>query len=460
MESVRPQQMAGSFELKGYDYDIEHVPESARKSTASLAAVWICWAFQFATIMVGGIIGAGLSLSNAIWAIIIGDIILALLSISTGLIGRRTGLGFSMLTRYPFGHIGTIVPSFIAGAVMFGWLTFCYWIFALTVANILPFGITTGYVVGTVAITLLTVVPVVYGFEGPKWVAWATIPLFMIPLVISIFLLIGSAGGLDVVFTKYVPPKPISFVFAVNLALGAWLLGALTSPDWTRLGKSDWAALVAPPVGLIIGESLVLVLGAITTAATMGATWNPVEASAKIGGLAMTAILLAYLVGMWNTTPPTCWAAALHFANIFRRPKTIFAVMLSFLAAIAAIVIQFSVGAFAAMNTFLQLLSSVVPPAAGILVAQYWLLSRGNLPPVWQTRRSVNAVAFIVWVIAAVLDQLSRDAYSAAGPTVGIQYGIPGLNGFIIAVVGYWALTLVAKALGSQELTAEPEPGS
>lgn len=455
MESVRPQYTASEFELRGYDYDIEHVPLDARKSTASLTVIWIGWAFQFATIIVGGIIGAGLPLATAIWAIIIGDVILALLSITTGLIGRRTGLGFSMLTRYPFGHVGTLVPSFIAGLVQLGWLTFCYWIFALTVANILPFGVTAGYIIGLVVIVLITAIPVAYGYEGPKWVAWVTIPLFLIPLGVALWLIISNAGGPDVVFTKYVPPKPVSFIFAVNLAMGAWFFGALTCPDWTRLGKSDWAAYIAPPAGLIIGESLVLILGATTSAATMGKTWNPVEATAAIGGATALAVLLTYLVGMWNTTAPTAWSASMQFANVFKRPKTIFGVILSFFAFVGALVIQFSVGAGPAMDAFLGMLSAIVPPAAGIVVCQYWFVSRGKLPHVWELKRQINPIAFVVWIIAALIDTLTRNAYSAAGPGVGVEYGLPGLNGFIIAIVAYYVLTMVAKAFGSKELTPE-----
>ena len=438
------------IEKRGYDYDIEHVPESDRKGTLDLCLVWFCWAVQFATIIVGGIIASGLPITAALWAIIVGDAILAVIAVSTGLIGRRVGLGFSMLSRYPFGHWGSKLPSLMCGIVQLGWLTFCYWIFANAVQTLIglvsPTEANVGFVIGILVATVITIIPTTYGFQGPKWVAYINVPFIIIPSIYVIWTLLGSAGGYSFVAANYVPKAPISWASGVMLAMGAWLFGATTSPDFMRLGKSDWAAYLAPPIGLIVGESIVLALGAITTASTMGATWNPIEATAHIGVTPAVFVIILYLAAMWSTNVPTAWSSSLQFANLFERPKTYFAIGLCLLAPILGSWIQFSVGANQAMNSFLNFLSSIIPPVGGIIVAEYWLVSRQRLPLIRNVSRLFNPTAYAVWVIAALLNNWTNNLYHAAGPGVGLTYGIPGLNGFIIAIVIYWALESMMRS--------------
>jgi purine-cytosine permease-like protein len=99
----------------------------------------------------------------------------------------------------------------------------------------------------------------------------------------------------------------------------------------------------------------------------MGATWNPIEATLKLGTFAAVVCCIMYLFAMWDTQAPTAWSASLQFANVFWRPKTLFAIILSFLAPLLAILVQYSTGAFNFMNYWLQTLASVIPPVGGIL---------------------------------------------------------------------------------------------
>lgn len=448
---------------RGYDYDIEHVPQEDRKSTLDLSLVWLGYTIQFATIMVGGMIGLGLPLGAAIMAVLVANVLLAAISITTGLIGRRVGLGFSMLTRYPFGHAGSVIPSILCGIVQLGWLTFCYWIFSNAFQNLFALfnpGLgTLGFFVGIIVTTLLTVVPISFGFQGPRWVAWISMPLIIIPMFYVIVLLLGNAGGLAHVAATYVPPQPISMVKAITLGMGAWLFGATTSPDFVRLGKSDAAAWVAPPVGLIIGESLVLILGVLTAASTAGTTWNPVEAATKLGTGGAVGVIILYMAAMWATNVPTAWSASLQFANAFHRPKTIFAIILGFVAPILAIIIQFSVGALVAIDAFVNLLASVIPPVGGILVAEYWILKGRCLPHILDVRRALNPVAYLAWIIAGGVDRWTNVLATQAGSGVGFGYGIPGLNGFLLAIVVYAVLMAIANASGAAWTRYAPEAG-
>ncbi len=438
------------LEKEYYDFDIEHVPQDQRKPTGGLILIWFCWAFQFATIISGGVLASGLTLAQSFWAIIVGDIILGIFAVIMSNIGLREGIGFSLQTRYSFGRKGTMIPSFLSGCVQLGWLFFCYWIFANVFQTLFTFispawG-TAGFFIGMGICTIITVVPVVYGYEGPKWVAYVSVLFLVIPIIYVISVLLGSGGGLAHVAANYKPKQPVSFVFGITLVIGAWIFGATTSADWLRLGKSK-AALIAPALGLIVGESLVLILAAVTVAATMGATWNPIEATLKIGTGAGVVVCILYLFAMWDTQAPTAWSSALQFANVFWRPKTYFAILVSLVAPLLAILIQFSVGAFNFMNAWLQTLASVMPPVGGILACEYYIMNKmKKYPDVTTIRRGVGYWAFVTWILAGLFDAWTTSLYKAAGPGVGIKYGIPGVNGFIAAVIIYWIVTSITRS--------------
>jgi len=437
------------METQYYDYDIEHVPQEERKGTWSLIIVWFCWAFQFATIISGGVLASGLTLGESIWAIVIGDVILAIFAVIMSNIGLREGIGFSLQTRYSFGKRATVIPSFIAGCVQLGWLFFCYWIFAnvfqVMLTLISPGWGTAGFFIGMIVCTIITVVPVVYGYEGPKWVAYITVFFLIVPIVYLIFVLLNSAGGLSKVAATYQPKQHNSFVFGITLVIGAWIFGSTTSADWIRLGKNKWA-LLAPVIGLVVGESLVLILAAVTVAATGGATWNAIEATMKLGPFFGIVACIMYLCAMWDTQAPTAWSASLQFANVFWRPKTLFAIILSFLAPVLAILIQYSTGAFNFMNGWLQALAAIMPAVGGILACEYYIINRmKKYPEVTTLKRSVNLVAFLVWILAAGFDYWTTTLCKAAGSGVGIKYGIPGVNGFIVALILYWIIMNIVK---------------
>jgi hypothetical protein len=66
-------------------------------------------------------------------------------------------------------------------------------------------------------------------------------------------------------------------------------------------------------------------------------------------------------------------------------------------------------------------------------------------PEVRTLKRNVNLVAFLVWILAGLFDYWTNTLYKAAGPGVGITYGIPGVNGFVAAIVFYWIIMSIVK---------------
>jgi len=98
------------------------------------------------------------------------------------------------------------------------------------------------------------------------------------------------------------------------------------------------------------------------------------------------------------------------------------------------------------MNGWLQALAAIMPAVGGILACEYYIINRmKKYPEVTTLKRSVNLVAFLVWILAAGFDYWTTTLCKAAGSGVGIKYGIPGVNGFIVALILYWIIMNIVK---------------
>ena len=93
------------------EYSQNTVPENERKTYISLTIVWTGFIFAIISMMAGGSLAIGLSFRDIIIVSLIGNIFLCAIAIAVSVIACRTGLTFSLLTKYSFGSGGSRVAS-------------------------------------------------------------------------------------------------------------------------------------------------------------------------------------------------------------------------------------------------------------------------------------------------------------------------------------------------------------
>ncbi len=105
--------------------DLEPIPLSARKgSPKSLYGMWIGANANYVVMLTGfAIISLGLSLTQAITAILVGNILgCSILGISS-IFGPKTGTAGIATTRASFGHLGAYFPTIISTVSVLGWFS-------------------------------------------------------------------------------------------------------------------------------------------------------------------------------------------------------------------------------------------------------------------------------------------------------------------------------------------------
>ncbi|MFM2487743.1 cytosine permease [Enterococcus avium] len=84
----------------------ERVPEKDRKRWLSISMVWIAIGIDLSGMFMGVALSQGMAFWTAIYAVIIGSVILGILAIGATYIGAKAGLSTGMISRISFGKKG------------------------------------------------------------------------------------------------------------------------------------------------------------------------------------------------------------------------------------------------------------------------------------------------------------------------------------------------------------------
>lgn len=410
------------------DYSLSRVPEEARYSWISVAVQRFGQVSSFQQFMVGAVLGYGMTFTDAVIAITVGSVMLEAVTILLGVAGVKEGLSTSVLARWSgFGRKGSAAVGMLVAFSLAGWFGVQNGVFAHGMHN-LAGGVPpwAWALAGGAAVTAVSV----FGFNTMAWTAYLTVPAFLLLAGWSVVdtLADHSLGHL----VTAAPPGPaLSLAEGTTLVAGAFILGALMTPDMTRFNRRPSDVVKQTLLGVTLGEYLIgltaVLLGhAARTADIVGIITT---SSGLLGTLILATAILK--INDWNL-----YSSALATVNsidvIFGRRvgrRTVTLVIGAVGTALSA------AGLMDDFTGFLETIGVLAPPVAGIIIAEYYVVRRfradldrarshGGLPggiADWMP------LSLVCWAAGAL-----------AGEYAGI--GIPAVN----AVVAAFALYAVA----------------
>src|SRR5215471_12607469 len=382
------------------------VPEQRTWGTYNFAALWISMAHCIPTYMLAsGLIGAGMSWSQALVTILLGNMIVLVPILLNSHAGTKHGIPFPVFARAAYGTFGSNVPALMRALVACGWFGIQAWI--------------GGEALQTLFKTLMPSWPTLLGagFGGHTTTEWLSFMLFWglnvfiiyrgmdllravenwaapFVLVMTAALLwwaISRANGLGPLLAE--PGKfstlreflPIFFP-SLTAMIGYWATLSLNMPDFTRFGRSQREQTIGQVVALPTTMTLFAAMGVLITSATViiygHAIWDPVQlvgqfTSPVVVAIAMfTAVVATLAVNIAaNTVSP-----ANDFANAF--PRLVSFKTGGLITGILGIVIQpwkLLADPSGYIYTWLLGYSGGLGSIAGVLIADYWILRRREL---------------------------------------------------------------------------------
>ncbi len=411
------------------DHAVTPVPADERRSTLEVALVAAGFCICMSGLFTGAAMAAGLSLWQAIAATFVGNTILAIYGGLVGAAGAQKGVSTTMLSRHAFGREGAKVIGLLWAVTLVGWYSVQTGFFGQTINAMFP----GGGALASVKVAagwggLLMMITAYYGFRGLSLLSKVAIPGITVLALVGIVAAVGRAGGIAAL-AAITPLSPITFGTGVTLAVGSFAVGSVIQADITRYAKDAKAAWIATVFGYMVANTFIISAGAITSLAT-GSGDLPSAMLALGLGLPALFILIG---GQWTTNDNNLYSSSLGVSNVVKAKKRHIVVVLG--------VIATAFGVWGLADYFvpwLVLLGVTIPPVAGILIADYWLLKRGAYTFGSGTRYAAwSWPAFLAWFVASILGYV-------------ITWGIPSVNSIVIAFVLYLAIMWGCRSLGLQ----------
>jgi NCS1 family nucleobase:cation symporter-1 len=265
-----------------YNDDIAPTKASQRTwSRWNVASLWVGMAICVPTYTLGGVLTAyfGLSVSEALWTILVANVVVLIPLTLNAFPGTRYGIPCPVVLRASFGIIGSNVPSLIRAVVACGWFgvqTLFGGIAIHLMLSALFDGWAalggTGEVIGFFIFWVLNIAVVIRGSESIKHLETIAAPLL---LAVAIGLVVWALPKISVTELLAVPasrPEGSSFfkyfMGGLTAMVGFWATLSLNIPDFSRYAKSQRSQVIGQIIGLPLTMFLFSGLGVVLTAAS------------------------------------------------------------------------------------------------------------------------------------------------------------------------------------------------
>ncbi|ANZ43474.1 allantoin permease [Lentzea guizhouensis] len=422
------------------DYSLQRLPDEARRSWVSVAVQRFGQVSAFHQFLLGATLGLGMTFWDAFLAITLGSVMLEVVTILMGIAGVRENVSTSVLARWAgFGTRGSALVGLLVTLSLAGWFGVQNDVFAHGLHRLMGGPPVWAWaLLGGIAVTVI----VVAGFHTMAWTAYLTVPAF---LLLTGWTIVSELRRHDLGdLVGMAPPGPqLSLAQGTTLVAGAFIMGAVMTPDMTRFNRRASDVVKQTLISVTLGEYLIGLTGVLLAHAARSAdvVGMVMSSSGVVGVLIMVTAILK--INDWNL-----YSASLGLVNtvdVLLHKKIGRATATLWLGALGTLLS--AIGILDHFTVFLTWIGVITPPVAGIVIAEYFVVrtwraelaesrARGELPadpPDWVPAALVcwaagTAVGFLVPVGIPTINSVvvAFALYAAIGRTVGIMRPVPG----------------------------------
>jgi len=413
----------------------ELLPTTERIMTrASYTAAFLGGCVSIGTFSMGASLIGVLNLTQAIMAMAVGCLVIAIALVLVGNCGHKYGIPYTIQLRSSFGTTGVKVPGLLRAVPAIVWFGFQSWVGAGALNNCFKtlFGFSNLPIV-FVLFTALQVVLSIKGFKGIKWLENISV----------IFILATLAYMLYVVNTKYSAAITttvssikgtwgLPFWAGTTSFLGIYATMIINGSDYSRELKKDIKSVQTGTIYTIAILPATLFMGLIGLMVS-GATGNtdPVTVfSTTLDNKFLTIITLLFIAfaqittNVLNNVIPPVYVLMDTF-KLKYKTSTILVGILSICVCPWVLVTDKSA---AGLALFVQIYSAFLGPIFAVMVVDYYILRKGKLDlnvmyDQEGTFHGVNWAAIIAIIVGAAVSMLALNIswYISLIPT-GLAY--------------------------------------
>ena len=419
------------------------VEESQRQSWLSIAAVWAGGMICVPCLMIGGVLASGgLSMGEIVASILIGYGLICAYMICIGMQACDTGLPVSVMASGALGEKGAryIISTLLAIACV-GWFGIqsatCGSAFANMVANMMGAEASPAFV----TISSIMLLTACVGFKGLKWLNYIAVPLLVIVCLYGLIAGITTNDGGSAI-ANYAPEASSGLVFGISMVVASFALGGVISADYCRFAKSRGDVVKSSIVGVIPAGLLMLMSGALMSIVTGQYDISAILASLGVPFIGLVALVLA----TWTTNVTNAYSGGLALSNLLGFDESKFKITTGVAGGIGTLLAAF--GLLNAFQSFLSLMSALIPPLAGVLIASYWIVGKGKKEN-FAIRSGFSAIGVVSFAVGAIFACITGGTFASfpglveALPFLNRPFFVGPVNGIVVSLVLYVILAKV-----------------
>lgn len=412
------------------DYPLSAVPADARKSLWSLAPLLIGFTLFSGTLFAGGLVSPAFRFwPDLVGLIILGNVILGSYAAGLGYIAAKSGLSTVLMARFSFGNIGSRWVDFILSFIQISWFG---WGSAL-IADLLNklLGVPTYLNWLTILVcTYLFCITAYFGYRVIDWLSRFAVSTMLFLMFWILAIAINKVGSFEIL-QAIQPTQKLAWGEALTMVVGTFISNGSQATNGRHFANTGRTTVIITLAAFFIVNGFFIFCGA--SSSLVHGNEDIVQVMAQ-QGLLFWSLLLLFL-NMWTTQDNTIYAFSVAGAHIFRTNKrTAFALGGATLALVLAW------GGYKMLVPYLILLGTFIPPIGGIIMSDYWLVRRGQFPPLKESVRAFNWAGIIAYVVASAI--------------ACFYPGIKPINGFIAAVILYFVLSKIIPLLSRKKTVA------
>ena len=382
--------------ILGEEYEHKPVPANARRSMFSVVMVWAGFPMIITGAMTGSILVLGMGFSNALKAMVIGNLIMFAYVGALGLLGTKRGMNFALLASIVFGRKGYVFASGLLSTLLLGWYAVQTGITGALISSTYA----QNYILMTVIAGILYIGITFIGVRGLHLIGVISIPLFVV-LGLWVAFDAASTTTWDAIYA-YAGNNGIatmSMGVGLTVVITLFIDAGTVTADFNRWAADGKSSLVATFSAFPFANLVAMLVGGVMTAALAVPDANPFGVDNMFGymnakqitWLSVLAFLFLY-INLGSVCAHCLYNAASGWSRILRSHMRLWA---SLLGAIGIIVAAGNVWAF--FIEWLSLLGILVPPiGAIILVDQYIIRKDSKIDADWR------GSAFLAWICGSV----------------------------------------------------------
>ncbi len=373
---------------------MDNVHNDTRVGWLGLASIWIGGMISIPALMLGSALAAGMPFLDICLASLCGFAVVAVVMSLQSVAAVERRQDTMGMARNAFGSRGAeLVIGTTVGLALTGWFAVQTEVASRSLVRIVQplIGVEVQLAYAAFGLAAFMVLFAVLGFRHIKWLNYIAAPFKFALVGYAVFLALRHGSVADILAYRPAAGSALDFSTAVGLATGSFAVGAVIAPDYARFCVTKRDAVLGTLFGILPAAMAMVLCGAVLS--ILMRTHDIVDIYARTG---MPLLALSVLiVATWTINVMNAYSAGLALQPLLRGHRA-GRELATVLVGVAGAALA-GLGMLTHFNTFLMLLTVVIPPIAGVLLADHWFGQRGQATP----GARINVIGVAGWLCGA-----------------------------------------------------------